>query len=308
MEIRNFDELVKMVSESKDKKKVAVVAAEDEHTLEAVFRAKDDKLVEPILIGDREKILEILDKHNFTIDDEYIVDIKDEKEAAYKAVEMVNENTADFIMKGRIQTADLLKAVVDKEKGIRTGRLMTHFAILEVPTYHKLLVVTDGGMVMYPNLEQKKGIIENAVEFLLGLGYERPKVGVLAAVEKVNPKMEEAVHGNELKEMAERGEIKNCIIEGPISYDLAMNKESAKIKGYESPVVGDVDILVPPNISAGNILAKSLVYSGNAKMAGIILGAKVPIVLTSRGSSSEEKYLSIALSAAVNRKPEGAIN
>lgn len=308
MEIKNFDQLIKMVSESKSKKKVAVVAAEDEHTLEAVFRAKDDNLVDPILIGDKEKITEILEKNEFTIDAESIVDIKDEKDAAYKAVEMINESTADFIMKGRIQTADLLKAVVDKEKGIRTGKLMTHFAILEVPTYHKLLVITDGGMVMYPTLEQKKAIVENAVDFLLALGYEKPKVGVLAAVEKVNPKMEESVDASELKIMAERGEIKNCIIEGPISYDLAMNKESAKIKGYDSPVVGDVDILVTPNISAGNILAKSLIYSGKAKMAGVILGAKVPIVLTSRGSSSEEKYLSIALSAAVNMNNKEAVN
>lgn len=302
MVIKNFEQLIKMVSDFKDRKKVAVVAAHDEHTLEAVFRAKKDNIVEPILIGDKDRINEILDKNNFSLSEESILDIHDEKEAAYKAVELVNENRADFIMKGKIQTADLLKAVVDKEKGIRTGRLMTHFAFLEIPTYHKLVVITDGGMVMYPNLEQKKGIIQNAVDVLLSLGYEKPKVAVLAAVEKVNPKMPEAVDGDELKKMAESGEITNCIVEGPISYDLVMSKESAQIKGFDSPVVGDADILIAPNIATGNILAKSLIYSGNSKMAGFIVGAKVPIVLTSRGSSSEEKYLSIVLSAAVNMK------
>jgi phosphate butyryltransferase len=153
---------------------------------------------------------------------------------------------------------------------------------------------------MYPTLEQKKGIIQNAVDVLLSLGYEKPKVGVLAAVEKVNPKMPETVDAAELKKMAESGEITNCIVEGPISYDIAMNRESAEIKEFDSPVVEDVDVLIPPNIATGNILAKALIYSGNAKMAGIIVGAKVPIILTSRGSSSEEKYLSIVLATAAN--------
>lgn len=300
MVIKNFDELIRKVANYKEKKKVAVVAAHDEHTLEAVFKAKEDGVVEPILIGRKDKIKEILDKHNFALSDEFIIDIEDESQAAYKAVELVNENKANSIMKGKIQTADLLKAVVDKERGIRTGRLMTHFAVLEVPTYHKLLAITDGGMVMYPTLEQKKGIIQNAVDVLLSLGYEKPKVAVLAAVEKVNPKMPETVDAAELKKMAEIGELTNCIVEGPISYDIAMNRESAEIKGFDSPVVEDVDILIPPNIATGNILAKALIYSGNAKMAGIIVGAKVPIILTSRGSSSEEKYLSIVLATAAN--------
>ena len=300
MVIRNFDQLIKQVASFKEKKKVAVVAAHEEHTLEAVFKAKEDNIVEPILIGCKEKIKEIMEKNNYTLEDEAIIDILDERQAAYKAVELVKENKVNSIMKGKIQTANLLKAVVDKERGIRTGRLMTHFAILEVPTYHKLLVITDGGMVMYPNLEQKKDIIQNAVDVLLSLGYEKPKVGVLAAVEKVNPKMQETVDAAELKKMAEEGELTNCIVEGPISYDIAMNKESASIKGFDSPVVEDVDILIPPNIATGNILAKALVYSANAKMAGIIVGAKVPIILTSRGSSSEEKYLSIVLASAAS--------
>ena len=175
---------------------------------------------------------------------------------------------------------------------------MSHFVINEIPNYHKLLVTTDGGMLMYPDLEQKKHIIENAVDTLISLGYDKPKVAVLAAVERVNPKMPETVDAAKLKEMNQSGAIINCIIDGPLSYDITMNKESAKIKGVDSQVCGDADILIVPNITTGNILGKCLVYSAGAKMAGFIVGAKVPIVLTSRGSSSEEKYLSLVLCAA----------
>ncbi|MCF6465140.1 bifunctional enoyl-CoA hydratase/phosphate acetyltransferase [Clostridium sp. Cult2] len=298
MVINNFNQLIKKVSNFEKTRKVAVVVAEDEHTLEAVFKANEERIVDPILIGNKEKIKEILDRKNYILSDEFIIDVENDRAAAYKAVELVNMKKADFIMKGKIQTSDLLKAVVDKEKGIRTDRLMSHFAILEIPTYHKLLVITDGGMVMYPSIEEKKQIIQNAVDIMLSLGYKEPKIGVLTAVEKVNPKMPETVDAAELKKMNENGEIKNCIVEGPISYDLSMNKESAETKGFHSPVVGDVDILLTSNITAGNTLAKSLIYSGNSKMAGFIVGAKVPVVLTSRGSSTEEKYLSLVLSAA----------
>lgn len=295
---KSFDELIKRVQNLESIKKVAVVVAEDEHTLEAVFKAKKDKIVEPILIGCKEKIKEVLTNLNESLDDGSIIDTPDDRAAARKAVELVGSGKVDFIMKGKIQTADLLKAVVDKEKGLQTGRIMSHVVIHEIPTYHKLLAVSDGGMMMYPDVQQKKQIIENAVETFMAMGYEKPKVAVLTAVEKVNPKMPETVDADELKQMNKSGEIKNCIIEGPISYDLTMSKESAKIKGFESEVTGDADILIVPNITAGNILGKALIYTANAKMAGFIVGAKVPIVLTSRGSTSEEKYLSLVLSAS----------
>ncbi len=301
MVFKSFDELIKNVKGAKAKKKVAVVSAQDEHTLEAVFRARKDNIVEPILIGDKPKIKEILKKLNESLDEGAIIHVEDDAAAAVRAVELIRENKADFIMKGKIQTADLLRAVVNKEKGLRTGSVMSHLVIHEVPTYHKLLAVTDGGMMMYPNVEEKKQIIENAVSTLIAMGYDQPKVAVLAAVETVNPKMPESVDAGLLKEMNQRGEIKNCMVEGPISYDLTMSKESAEIKGYESPVTGDADILIVPNITAGNILGKALVYSAGAKMAGFIVGAKVPIVLTSRGSTAQEKYLSLVLSAAAVR-------
>lgn len=285
MEYKSFDDLIKKVQNLDSKKKVAVVSAQDEHTLEAVFKAKKDNIVEPILIGNKKKIIEILSGLHESVLEESIINVESDSEAAEKAVELINENKADFIMKGKIQTADLLRAVVNKENGLRTGKVMSHIVIHEIPTYHKLLAVTDGGMMMYPSLDEKKQILENAVSTFLALGYEKPKVAVLAAVETVNPKMQESVDADMLKKLNIKGEIKNCIVEGPISYDLTMSKESASIKGFVSPVTGEADIIVVPNITVGNILGKSLVYSAGAKMAGFIVGAKVPIVLTSRGST-----------------------
>ena len=298
MMFKSFKELIEKVQNDGSKKVVAVVSAADEHTLEAVFEARKDNIVEPILIGNKLKIKEILDKLKVQLDDDAIIEAEDDAAAAAKAVELIHESKADFIMKGKIQTADLLKAVVNKEKGLRTGSVMSHVAIYEVPTYHKLLAITDGGMMLYPNVDEKKQILENAVNAFLAMGYEEPKVAVLAAVENVNPKMPETVDADILKKMNEAGEIKNCIVEGPISYDLSMSKESAELKGYSSPVTGEVDILLVPNITSGNLLGKALSYSAGGKMAGFIIGAKVPIVLTSRGATSEEKYLSLVLSAS----------
>ena len=298
MAFKNFKELIEKIQRDKSKKRVVVVVAHDEHTLEAVFKAKKDDIVEPILIGDKIKIKEMLQHLGESIDDDSIINVDGDAQAAMKAVELINENKADFIMKGKIQTADLLKAVVNKEKGLRTGSVMSHIAIFEMPTYHKLLAVTDGGMMMSPNLFEKKQIIENAVNAFIAMGYVKPKVAVLTAVENVNPKMPETIDAGIIKKMNKSGEIKNCIIEGPISYDLVMSKESAKIKGFDSPVTEDADILLVSNMITGNILGKSLIFSAGAKMAGLIIGAKVPIVLTSRSSSVEEKYLSLVLSAS----------
>lgn len=298
MELKNFRDLIEKVQKCESKKRVAVAAAQDGHTLEAVFRAAKDKLVEPVLVGNKEKIEEILKELDVDYDISSIISTESDKESAEKTVELINEGKADFIMKGKLQTADLLRAVVDKEKGLRTGRVMSHVAILEVPAYHKLIAVTDGGMMMYPNADEKKQILESAVDVFLAMGYECPKVAVLAAVETVNPKMPEAVDADILKKMNQSEEIKDCIVEGPISFDLTFSKESAEIKGYSSPVTGEADILLAPNITTGNIMSKALIEMAGATMAGMIVGAKVPIVLTSRGASSEEKYLSIVLSAS----------
>jgi len=298
MVYKNFDALIEEVQRFESVKKVVVICAHDSHTLEAVFRGVEEKVVTPILIGSKDKIEAILKDLKVTFDSAFIYDVENDIEAAVLGVEMIREGKADFIMKGKINTADLLKAVVNKEKGLRTGSVMSVVALHEVPGYHKLLCITDGGMMMYPNLDEKRQILENAVSTFNNMGYENPKVAVLAAIEVVNPKMPETVDADALKQMNLSGEIKNCTIEGPISYDLTMNKESAEIKGFKSDVCGEADILLVPNITVGNILSKAMVYSAGAKMAGFVVGAKVPIVITSRGATTEEKYLSLVLSAS----------
>lgn len=299
MEFKNFEELIAKVKSNAAPKRMAVAAANDSHTLEAVFHARKEGIVRPVLVGDKQQILRLLGELGESLPEEDICDYPDETEAAEAAVRLVREGKADFLMKGKLDTKVILKAVVNKEKGLGQGRTMSHFAIMEVPNYHKLVAVVDGGMVPYPTLEQKKDIINNTVDTMRAMGYECPKVGVLACVEKVNPKMPETLEARELREMNQRGEITGCIIEGPVSYDCAMSKEIADFKGFVSPVSGDVDILLAPNIHAGNIMGKMFTVTCRTRMAGFVVGAKCPIVVTSRGSSAEEKYLAIAVSAAI---------
>lgn len=298
MVCENFDELIERVKGFSSVKRMAVAAAEDRHTLEAVTYAQKEGIVDPILIGDRARILGVLGEMGIGAPECDIVDEPDNAKAAFRAVGFFNEGEADFLMKGMLDTKVLLKEVVNKETGIGKGGIMSSFTLFQVPNYHKLISVVDGGMVPYPTLEQKKEIIEITVDTMLDLGYDCPKVGVLACVEKVNPHMPETVEANALAEMNRRGEIKNCLVEGPISYDCAMSKDIAGIKGFHSEIAGDTDILLAPNIHTANIMGKVLILNCKAKMAGFIVGAQCPIVLISRGSSAEEKYLSIVISAA----------
>lgn len=298
MEIKNFQEIIDKVKGTPSKKRMVIAAAGEEHTLQAAIHAKNEGIITPILVGDKKEIDKILNALGENIPKEDIYDVSDVVKAAEKAVELVREGKGDFLMKGFLDTSVILKAVVNKESGLGKGSVMSHFTMFEVPNYEKILVVVDGGMVTYPTLEQKKAIIENTVGVLNSYGYEDPKVGVLACVEKVNPKMPETVEADALAKMNINGELTGCTVAGPISYDCAMDKEIAKTKKYESPVAGNADILVAPNIHAGNIMGKMLAVTCEAKMAGFIVGAKCPIVLTSRGSSTEEKYLSIVMSAA----------
>ena len=296
MSIRNFDELISKVKASA-KKTVALVEAADAHALEAVIAARD--IVNAILVGDVDAITAQLKELGANPGEFEIVPVDEGVHPSVCAAQLIHEGRADFLMKGKIMTGNLLKGVLSKEAGLRTGELMSHIIIAEVPGYQKLLCVTDGGMCMYPNLEQKTHIVSNAVNFFHRLGYERPNVAALCAIETINPKMPETVDAAELKRMSLSGELPGCYVEGPISYDLAMVPELSQIKGYECPCAGDFDILLVPEIVVGNVLGKVLVYTCGGRMAGLVLGCKVPIVLTSRGSSAEEKYYSLALGAGV---------
>ncbi len=296
--IQTFADLLTSCKQMSTMAKMAVAAADDEHTLEAVMKAHRLKIANPVLVGDAAKIEASLEKLGFSAADYDIFHAPGNIEAARLAVSLVREGKADFLMKGSCPTADLLRAVVDKEKGLSANRLMSHCTILEIPCLGRLIGVTDGGMVPYPDLMAKKAIIENAVAVFHGFGNAMPKVGVLTSIEVVNPKMPETVEAAQLAEMNLKGEIEGCIVAGPISYDVAMDPESARYKGYDGPVQGDADILITHDIHAGNILAKALYCSAKAKLAGFVVGAKVPIVVSSRGASAEDKFNSILASAA----------
>jgi len=298
--MKNFAELVERLRGGESIKKVAVVAAEDHHTLEAVMMAVKDGLVAPVLIGNRDLIESYLVELGYNSSDFTVIATKNEEASAKRAIEAINNGEADFIMKGKLETPVLMKAIVNKESNMRTGRIMSHVAFLEIPTYHKMLALTDVAMNTYPDLDQKKQMIENAVQVLHKMGVERPKVAVVSATETINPKLVESIDADKLKQMNLAGEIPGCVIEGPISYDLAIDQESVDIKGYESPVAADTDLMVVPNLTAGNLLIKSLVFSGGCKSAGFVVGAKVPIVLTSRASSTEDKYMSVVLAASAS--------
>ena len=300
--LRDFNELVQIVSGKPDKKRIALACAHDEHSLDAVYEAYKAGLVSPVLVGIETEILALMDKYGFDFEgNAKIYDTADDIEAAKLSVELIRESKADFLMKGKMQTADLLKQVVNKETGLQTGKIMSHVALFQLPSYHKLIIVSDGGMLLAPDVNQKVDIINNAVDTLRNIGYEEPKVAVLCGAEKLNPKAPESVDAAELKDRNMRGEIADCIVEGPISYDISISKEIAELKGFDSPVAGDADILVVPNMATGNILGKSWTINADAIMAGIIVGAKVPIVLTSRGASAEEKLYSIVLAAAASK-------
>ncbi|MCL1839123.1 MAG: bifunctional enoyl-CoA hydratase/phosphate acetyltransferase [Propionibacteriaceae bacterium] len=295
--IRTFNELTQIARNTAAPKKVAVVAAHEEHVLEAVDLAHSAGILDPILIGDKGAIAAIIQAHGYQLTAAETIAAPGDVGAAQMAVSMVREGAADFIMKGKLQTADLLREVVNKERGLSQGRVMSHFGIFELPAYHKLLAVTDGGMVPHPTCDEKLDILTNAVDVLHVLGYEMPKVAVLTATETTSPKMPESIDAAKLKQLNETGEISGCIVEGPISFDLMFSEAAARVKGYASPVTGDADLLVVPNMTCGNLLAKAFQFTAGAKMAGMITGARVPIALVSRGAAAEEKYLSLLLCA-----------
>ena len=298
--LKNLEAMAELVKANPKKKRIVLCCAHDEHSLDAVYEAYKDGIVTPIFVGKEEEIKKISNEEGFDFGDVTIYNIDDDVECAKKAVELIRNGEGDFLMKGKMQTADLLKQVVNKETGLQIGKIMSHVGIFEIPNYHKLVVMTDGGMLVSPDLEKKAKIINNAVETLHNMGYENPKVGVLCAAEKLNEKAQESVDAAALKEMNEKGEISGCIVEGPISYDIALNKDIADFKGFESPVAGDADILIVPNMAAGNMLGKSWCLTAGGEMAGIIVGAKAPIVLTSRGATAEEKFYSIVFAATSN--------
>ena len=300
MEIKNYNDLINEVKKQK-MKSVAIASAADSHTIQAALNAYDNNISNPIFIGDINKIQDILKEKGREADEFKIIHEDNILRTPYIATELVHKNEVNFIMKGFIDTSDFLRGIVDKATGLRTDNLMSHISFLQIPNHPKLVAVTDGGMITNPDLEQKRQILQNSVRTLHNIGYENPKVAALTAVEKPNKAMPETLDAQTLQIESELGLFGNCVLEGPISYDIAVSKESARLKGFEGRYSGEYDIWLVPNISAGNLLCKALIYNARAKMAGIVVGAKVPLVLNSRSSTSEEKYYAMVLAAASSR-------
>lgn len=276
-------------------KKLVVAAAEDYHVLEAVKEAHDNKLIKPILVGDKKKIIEISQIIKFNLKQVEIIHENNPTIACQTAIQLIREKKSDFLMKGLVSTGILLKAVLDKENGIRKKSVMSHVSLFESPYYHKLIGISDVAMNIAPTLNEKVAIIENAVEVFQSLGYKNPKVAVLAAVEVVNKKMQATIDADALSKMNQLHQTKNCIVEGPLAFDNAISKEAATLKGITGKVAGNADLLIVHDINVGNVLYKALNFMGGAISAAVIMGAQVPIVLTSRADSKKSKFMSIAL-------------
>ncbi|GAA0346222.1 phosphate butyryltransferase [Bacillus carboniphilus] len=293
----DFQKLIEQVTQF-EKKTVAVAAAEDLEVLEAISLAVQQNMSSFQLYGDKEMLTTMLDQHfphlvkNKQVE---IIHTLSQTSSAELAVKAVRQHEADVLMKGHIPTSTLLKAVLNKEIGLRTGKVLSHVAVFSVPGYERFIFVTDAAMNIAPDVSQKAQIIANAVKVAKSLGLETPKVAPLAAVEVVNPDMQASLDAALLTQMNRRGQITDCEVDGPLALDNAVSMEAAKHKGINSTVAGQADILLVPNIESGNILYKSLVYFSNASVGAVIEGAKAPIVLTSRADSAESKLYSLAV-------------
>ncbi len=292
--MRNFAELLAAAKKC-PAKTVAIAVAEDGEVLAAAKACRENGIANAILVGDAAEISKIARERKIDLNNFQIIHEPDQEAAVRRAVLMVHTGKADMLMKGAIHSPVLLKAVLDKNIGLRTGRVLSHVAVFESPGYERLMLMTDAGMNITPTFEQKVDMVKNAVYVARSLQIEIPKVAVIAGLELVNPDMPSTVDAAMLSKMGERGQIKNCIIDGPLSLDLALSVESARAKGVTSPVAGQADILVLANIDAANVLYKALVFLGGAKITGLIVGAKAPVILTSRADSHEAKLVSVAI-------------
>ena len=296
---KNFDDLLSKLKVA-EKKTLAVAVAQDEPVLEAVKAAKDKGIADAILVGDKAKIEEVATKIDMDLTEFEIIHEEDVKKAALKAIELVSSGAADMVMKGLVDTATFLRSVLNKEVGLRTGNLMSHVSVFEIEGIDRLILLTDAAFNTYPDLKQKVQIINNSVMVAKACGIENPKVAPICAVEVVNPDMPATVDAALLSKMSDRGQIKGCIVDGPLALDNAISEEAAHHKGVTGLVAGKADILLLPNIDVANVMYKSLTYTAPTKNGGILVGTSAPVILTSRADSFETKVNSIALAALVS--------
>ncbi len=294
--LTNFDQVVKKAVSGK-RKRLVVADAAGKAVIEALTRATEMGMIEPILIGDKSKIEKLVGEIGLT--NARIVDEKSPEAIGQKCVEMIRAGEGDMLMKGKLSTPVLMKAVLDKKKGLRMGKLLSHVAVIEVEGYPKLMAMTDGGIVINPDLKEKMALIENAAQVVRAFDIEIPKVACLAAIEKITEKQPDTIHAAELTKMSVRRQLGKVDVEGPIATDVLLSHEAAKAKGIESRMTLDADIVLVPNIIVCNAFVKGLIYLANAKVAGVVMGAKCPIVLLSRSDTAEIKLISIALASII---------
>ncbi|MCQ2969022.1 MAG: phosphate butyryltransferase [Clostridium sp.] len=295
---KNFNDLLLKLKGTK-RKKVAVAVAQDEPVLEAVKEANDKEIADAILVGNKEEISLIAKNIGMDLNKFEIVNIKDSKKAVLHAVELVSTGRADMLMKGLVDTATFLRSVLNKEVGLRTGNLMSHVAVFEIEGFDRLILLTDAAFNTYPELKEKAQIIKNSVVVANACGIETPKVAPICAVEIVNTDMKATVDASLLSKMNDRGQIKGCVIDGPLALDNALSIEAAEHKNIRGPVAGNADILLLPNIETANVMYKTLTYTAHTKNGGILVGTSAPVILTSRADSFETKVNSIILAALV---------
>ena len=291
---KNFDDIVRTACEKKPKRTIVIANAADDRMIHVVKAVIDLDLCDVICVGDEDRISELVKENQLCGTNFEIMDEKDEIRASLRAVELVKNGKADILVKGKMNTSDFLRAVLNKEVGLRTGRQLNVLTCYDEPGEKKLFFMTDGGMTIAPNLQDKVEMLENAIPVLHRMGIERPKVAILAANEKVSPKMPATVDAKALCDMAAEGKLPDAVYEGPIAFDVAMNPEAAKEKGIDSKVTGDVDLFLVPNIETGNCMGKAIGYFAKGQTAGIVIGASAPVVMSSRAASVQGKVTAIA--------------
>ena len=298
--VRNFLELESQVKKD-PQKTIAVALAEDKDILLAIEKARSVGIAKAVLTGNSTKISRMLTELDIPADEYEIISANDETKAVELAIDLVRSNQAQVLMKGLCSTAVFLKGILDKTKGLRTEKIISHLSVFESPNYPKLFMMSDAAMNIAPDLNAKIAIVENAIIAVKKMGYDCPKVAIISAIEKVNPDaIPSSADAAIIAKMAERGQIKGAVIDGPLAVDNALSAKSCTVKGLESPVGGDTDICIVPNIETGNVFYKLLTTLGNAKVGGIVVGAKTPVVLPSRADSEESKYLSIITALKVS--------
>jgi phosphate butyryltransferase len=294
MAIATFTELLEE-ARSNGPKTVAVAAGHQMEVMLAGLDAEKAGLAEVILVGDTGVIREIASREGFDVSRMELIHCPQPRDAARQVMQLVSEGRADIAMKGKVETTEFLRAALSKDLNLRTGRLFTHVAAFEIPGFNRLIFISDAGVVVAPDLEQKVAIVQNAIFVAHRLGIVLPRVAVLAATEVVNPKIPTTLDAANLSKMADRGQIRGGLVDGPLALDNAISPESARIKGIKSEVAGYADILITPDIEAGNVLAKAITYFAQGKMAGVVVGARSPLILPSRSDSREVKLVSLAL-------------